>query len=201
MARSLLILLSGLVAFACVNCRGASPDSSSLPAGGQAPRVANPAFVDRNDYIRRPTKSPLCRIVAERERASWMGFIDRSGKVIVEPLLSHAEDFSEGYALVTVDLEQVAIGQDGTIALHQSPGAQAWQQGKRSLPPKNEKRCFIDTTGKVVSKLFDAANDTDCYVADGVAMVQQTRGDSILYTQALRLHRQIRKLGDSARLS
>jgi hypothetical protein len=175
MARPLLLLLSGVVAFSCISCHKSSPDSSKTPATGQAPSatvqappVARSVFVDQNAYIRRPSKSPLCRIVAD---TSW-GFIDRSGKVVVEPLLWHAEDFSEDFALVTVDLEQVAIGQDGRIVPHPSPGVQAWQQGKRSLPPKKEKQCFIDATGKVVSKLFDADNDFDCYMADGVAVTR-----------------------------
>lgn len=167
MARPMSILLFGLVAFSCFNCH----------------RSSGPPFVDQNAYIRRPSKSPLCRIIAKRERTYWWGFIDRSGKVVVPPLLSHAEDFSEGYALVTVDLEQIAIGQDGRIVLHQSSGVRSWRQGKRGLPPMNQKHCFIDTAGKVVSRLFEADNGFDCYLADGVAMVQQNHGTFLWYRE------------------
>ena len=51
----------------------------------------------------------------------FAGFIDRSGKIIVQPLLNHAEDFSEGYALVTVDLDQVTVEKDGQIVSRESP--------------------------------------------------------------------------------
>lgn len=110
----------------------------------------------------------------------YWGFIDRSGKIIVQPLLNHAEDFSEGYALVTVDLDQVTVEKDGQIVSRESPAPR--RHGKAALHPKSQKQCFIDVTGKVVSKLFDSST-YDCYISNGVAMVHQAGGPFILYTE------------------
>lgn len=183
MARSLLFLFPFGIVFGLMDCHGASTSSEKVPSSNQTAPAAGRVFVSQNAYIRRPTTAPLCAISAERERNYWGGFIDRTGRIIVEPLLSGTDQFSEGYALVTVDTEQVAIEQDGKIVARQSPGVRAWQQGKRSLPPKNEKKCFIDTKGRVVSKLFDADNGFDCYMADGVAMVRQHRGIFVMHTE------------------
>ena len=95
-----------------------------------------------------------------QQNGKW-GYIDSTGKIVIEPRFAWAEEFSEGLVAVSIDFNwgyidktgkwviqpQFAVGRpfsDG-MALVGIP-----LNGKVTFPPGPEKHVFIDKTGSVV---------------------------------------------------
>ena len=124
---------------------------------------AEEVFPDQDFWHTRPSKKRLYPIyLSDRS-----GYIDSNGKTVFE-FLGGVEEFSEDHALVTIDLAWVRVDSDGRIVRQISRGVQRWKEGKRSLPPKKEKLCFINANGHVVSSLLDGKYKPVSYLSDGV---------------------------------
>lgn len=113
-------------------------------------KIANPQFEEISSF-----HDGLARV---KSAGKW-GFIDRSGKWIVEPQFEMASDFSEGLAVVAAP-RQIFTGAKGE-------GKMAWG--------------YIDTNGKmVIPAHFFEAND----FSEGLAMVRRTGGNTEVITDA-----------------
>jgi hypothetical protein len=118
---------------------------------------------------------PLFRfVINEREGA---GYIDRDGRIIIQPTLSHfgnnsRDDFFDGLAKVHVNGQGWYIDRTGkpVIRTHYF-GSGHFSEGLASNS-KGGKTGFIDREGKlVVPRLFDYADD----FAEGLAVVEVNR--------------------------
>ncbi len=145
-----------IIAFACAcaGCRG---------PGSQ--------YFEWTPHVTPPADSLLFPVFVRKDGWPQHGYIDSSGKIIVEPLLWSAPPFSDGYALVTFDAEEVRIS-NGTFEYHPSPAVLDYQQGHRSSPPVDRQQCFIDAYGKVTSPPFKVDSGMGS-LSDGIALVVQ----------------------------
>jgi hypothetical protein len=98
------------------------------------------------------------------------GYIDRTGKVLVEPQFDSASDFSGGMACVSIDGKYGYIDTKGKLVV---PLRYDYDSGDFSegfaVVGLEEKHGFIDNTGKMITEIkFDRAND----FCDGLARVR-----------------------------
>ena len=117
--------------------------------------------------------------------AKKYGFIDKSGKVVIEPQFDHARDFSEGFAqvikggkwvfedemnkMVIKDGKSGSIDKSGKVVIEPSYQKKGKSRQFNRIYPfseglaqveKNDKYGFIDKSGKVVIEpQFDGAGN------------------------------------------
>jgi hypothetical protein len=98
------------------------------------------------------------------------GYLDLTGKVVIEPVYDAARDFSEGFATVsklskpdahgTRSLVSMVIDKNGKKVNFPYAEVSSFSDGLATFVSKNGKVGFIDKTGKVVIKpLFDGASN------------------------------------------
>ena len=102
--------------------------------------------------------------------ASKYGFIDKSGKVVIEPQFDDAEPFSEGLAQVEKDGKYGFIDKSGKVVIEpQFDDANPFSEGFAWVE-KDDKYFFIDKSGKVVIEpQFDGVSD----FSEGLALVEK----------------------------
>jgi hypothetical protein len=119
-------------------------------------------------------------LAAVSSKDLW-GFIDTSGKFIVEPKYKEVESFSEGVAAVLINKEWAAIDRTGQIVIPARPnGRTHFSNGLSRINIDNEEG-FIDKTGKIVIEpKFSRVQD----FRDGLAFVMEagTGRDSYIDT-------------------
>lgn len=96
------------------------------------------------------------------------GFVDKTGKVVVNPQFEYARPFNEGYAAVCQNKKWGFIDQSGKIVINpQFDGVMDFHNGKASF--FNGKQCgFIDVKGSyVINPQFDYAMS----MSEGMASV------------------------------
>ena len=98
------------------------------------------------------------------------GFIDKTGRVVIEPQWDFAWDFSEGLAYVNKDGKYGFIDKTGKVVIEpQWDDAWSFSEGLARVE-KNGKYGFIDKTGKVVIEpQWDSADD----FSEGLAVVEK----------------------------
>ncbi|WP_368123615.1 WG repeat-containing protein [Bacteroides cellulosilyticus] len=94
------------------------------------------------------------------------GFIDKSGKFVIEPQFEFADDFSEGLAIVTINDEYGFIDKSGKFVIEpQFEYASKFSDGI-SRVENNGKEFKIDTNGNVVSDLDSYEDFTESKLED-----------------------------------
>jgi hypothetical protein len=156
---------------------------SAAPLAGCAPLrsavVERPAATRPAGRILYPALLPWRVVTTGQDCGNEMadfprwGYIDRSGALVVGPLLESAGEFREGLAPVRVDLECVAIGPDKRMTERLSEGFRQWRAGKRTLPPSDERYCLIDTDGRVAVGPLERDDSISEPMSCGVAMVRR----------------------------
>ena len=102
--------------------------------------------------------------------AKKYGFIDKSGKVLIEPQFDHARDFSEGFAQVKKDGKYGFIDKSGKVVIEpQFDDAEPFSEGLGKVE-KDGNWGFIDKSGKVV--IAPQFNNVS-YFSEGFAMVKK----------------------------
>lgn len=99
------------------------------------------------------------------------GFMDKTGKIVIEPQYESAEVFSEGLAVVVVNGKYGYIDKTGKLVIEpRFSGANSFRMGLAPVEDENSKWGYIDKTGKmVIAPRFDAAGRFD---SDGEAWVR-----------------------------
>ena len=101
----------------------------------------------------------------EGENEKW-GYIDKSGKFVIEPQFEFADDFSEGLAIVTINDEYGFIDKSGKFVIEpQFEYASKFSDGI-SRVENNGKEFKIDTNGNVVSDLDSYEDFTESKLED-----------------------------------
>ncbi|KAA5467163.1 WG repeat-containing protein [Bacteroides cellulosilyticus] len=94
------------------------------------------------------------------------GYIDKSGKFVIEPQFEFADDFSEGLAIVTINDEYGFIDKSGKFVIEpQFEYASKFSDGI-SRVENNGKEFKIDTNGNVVSDLDSYEDFTESKLED-----------------------------------
>ena len=90
---------------------------------------------------------------------SKYGFIDKSGKVVIEPQFDYVEPFSEGFARVKKDGKYYFLDKNGKVVIEPQFDARDFSEGLAGVK-KDGKWGFIDKNGKVVIEpQFDNAGN------------------------------------------
>lgn len=102
------------------------------------------------------------------------GFIDKTGKTVIEPQFDGAESFSEGLAVVRVGKKSGYIDKTGKIVIEpQFDGASSFSEGLAGIVVRDEeseeKWGFIDKTGKIV---INPQFDMVYWFSEGLALVK-----------------------------
>ncbi len=129
--------------------------------------------------VAQPTDNTLFPI----EQHDRWGYIDRSGKIVIEPRFEFAGEFSEGLAVVQLDGKSGFIDTGGKIVIEPKyPVARQFSEGLARVQVSGEaysyngKWGFIDRTGQlVIAAQFEEMEGVseDAYdFHDGLAMVQ-----------------------------
>lgn len=102
-----------------------------------------------------------------------IGFIDRTGKVVIAPKFETAEDFQEGLARVYVGAEAGFIDRTGKFVIKPVYATATNFEGGRSLVSKDGKYSLIDKQGNTVAEIpYRVLGDFHA----GLATVQRPRG-------------------------
>jgi hypothetical protein len=115
----------------------------------------------------------LFRIFKDRK----FGFIDRSGKVVIEPQFDWVEDFSEGVALVPANGTRVFIDNTGKVAIE--PKAFEVINGftdglaRGNVTDGSAGKGYIDKSGKLAIDI--PALYGECEFSEGLACVQTSK--------------------------
>jgi WG containing repeat len=139
-------------------------------------------WIDKRDlYVEPSVTAPLARGgefefnegLARFEREGKTGFIDRTGKIVIEPEFEEANDFSEGLAAVKRGSECGWIGKSGKLVRQLPPGQEGWEfHGDLGAIKENGKIGYIDRNGRVVIK--PEWDDIAPYT-DGLALVRRDK--------------------------
>lgn len=106
-----------------------------------------------------------------------MGYIDKSGKFVIQPLYNWAGDFKEGLALVELDHKWGFIDKQGkTVIQPQFYSASEFIDGIAIVENFERKISLIDKTGKMVAGYYDELLLPFKY---GLALV--VKGEDIYY--------------------
>ena len=93
--------------------------------------------------------------LAKVEKDGKWGFIDKNGKVVIEPQFDDAGDFSEGFAQVKKDGKYGFIDKSGKVVIEpQFDNVEYFIEGFAQVE-KDGKYGFIDKNGKVIEPQFD----------------------------------------------
>lgn len=82
------------------------------------------------------------------------GYIDETGKMMIQPVYLDAADFSEGYAVVYNGEKYQFIDQKGNVIFETGGSVQSFHNGLAAFsdPENNYKQGYINTEGKIVIK-------------------------------------------------
>jgi len=87
--------------------------------------------------------------LAAVKKAEKYGYIDKTGKIIIQPQFDDAYSFHEGLAKVTRDKKYEFIDKTGKITIQpQFDYADSFKEGLAQVK-KDGKSCYIDKTGKI----------------------------------------------------
>jgi hypothetical protein len=101
-----------------------------------------------------------------------IGYINRSGQVVIAPKFESAEDFREGLARVYVGAEAGFIDRNGKFVIAPQYTTATAFEGGRALVSKEGKYSLIDKQGKTVAEIpYRVLGDFH----DGLATVQRAR--------------------------
>lgn len=136
----------------------------SGPLGGRLmyiDKTSKPVIkLDRNVESAGPFSEGLAAFeVLKSDGYLYNGYMDRTGRVVIEPRFGHAESFSEGLALILLEGKWGVIDKTGNILFNVEyalarpfRGGLAWvQEGNRDgFSHREAKYGYIDRSGKVV---------------------------------------------------
>lgn len=83
-------------------------------------------------------------------RPGLYGFIDKTGKVVIEPKYKEALFFSHGLAPVMIDNKWGYINKKGILVIRAEFDTASWFQEGLAIVKQNGKYGYIDTKGKIV---------------------------------------------------
>ena len=114
------------------------------------------------------------------ENGKW-GYIDQTGKVVIEPQFDEAADYSEGLARVKVGVFYGFIDYSGKFVIEpQFTWVKSFSEGL-AAEHSGEKWGFIDKTGKlVIPRLFEEVKD----FSDGLAPVEVYSKEGLVHPQS-----------------
>lgn len=123
-----------------------------------------------------PTREPNARLFRIFEDKKF-GFIDRSGKVVIEPQFEWVEDFSEGLALVSLNGTKEFIDQTGRVVLvpKDFEVINGFTDGlaRGNITNKSSyTKGYIDRSGKLV---IDTKASGACEFSEGLACVPSNK--------------------------
>jgi TonB family protein len=115
------------------------------------------------------TESEYARLFPMKVDGKW-GYVDRTGKLAVNPLYDQADDFSDGMGRVRIGSKFGFVRADGSLAVTpQFDSVWRFSEGLAGVKA-NGKWGYIDRTGKLaVSPRFDHAEG----FSEGLALVEQ----------------------------
>ena len=108
------------------------------------------------------------------------GYIDKSGRVVIQPQFFYADDFSDGLARISKNGKWGYIDKNGKIVINpQFEVAYDFSDGLARIKFNiNEKYGYIDKSGKIVIQpQFDNASD----FSNGIAMITQNGKKSKIF--------------------
>ncbi|MBA2734085.1 MAG: WG repeat-containing protein [Acidobacteria bacterium] len=117
------------------------------------------------------------------------GYVDRTGKFVIEPKYSLAKPFSEGLAAVTIGGQQNGsykindgyIDKTGKVVIEpQFDNALRFSEGLAAVMDSSDKWKYIDQTGKVVVTPEDLSISGGGEFHDGIAVVRSNTGYSLI---------------------
>lgn len=100
--------------------------------------------------------TPELKLIPYKSGAKW-GYIDKNGKIIINPQFDYAYNFTEGIACVKSDGKYGYINEDGKYIVNpQFVDATVFSEGLAAVTPKDGHIEFIDKTGKLKFTLAEA---------------------------------------------
>lgn len=117
------------------------------------------------------------------------GYVDRTGKFVIEPKYGMAKPFSEGLAAVQIDTKQNGsfqynygyIDKTGKVVIEpQFNSASRFSEGLAAVKDSSDKWNYIDPTGKVVFTPENLSINVAGDFHDGIAVVRDTTGYSLI---------------------
>ncbi|MFZ2269917.1 MAG: WG repeat-containing protein [Azonexus sp.] len=112
-------------------------------------------------------------MAAIRIRGAW-GFVDRSGKMVIEPQFDEVEDFSEGLAAVSIEEKWGFVDQAGKLRVPiEFTSVDTFYQGRARVKNSDQKWGYLDADGHwAIPPGFKYAER----FVDGLAMIENEAG-------------------------